>query len=129
MSKAFDTGGVQDLMSVLHETARRVADIRSAPRSAARRSHRAHRGELGGELAARRLWRWHFRSAVLVLLAVSLSACSQEIDYTPEQRSCIAQRYSAYDAKQINQCVDVCRVCMKGNVVTCNTSCRLRGAS
>jgi hypothetical protein len=127
MSKAFDTGGVQDLMSVLHETARQVADIRSAPRSAvgARRSHRARRGEL----AARRVWRWHFRSAVLVLLAVGLSACSQEIDYTPEQRSCIAQHYSAYDAKQINQCVDVCRVCMKGNVVTCNTSCRLRGAS
>ena len=67
--------------------------------------------------------------ALLVLLAVGLSACSQEIDYTPEQRSCIAQHYSAYDAKQINQCVDVCRVCMKGNVVTCNTSCRLRGAS
>ena len=69
------------------------------------------------------------RSAVLVLLAAGLSACSQEIDYTPEQRSCIAQHYSAYDAKQINQCVDVCRICMKGNVVTCNTSCRLRGAS
>lgn len=127
MSKAFDTGAVEDLMSVLHETARRVAGVRSEPRSAVRtqRSHRAHRGEL----AARRLWRWHFRSAVLVLLAVGLSACSQEIDYTPEQRSCIAQHYSAYDAKQINQCVDVCRVCMKGNVVTCNTSCRLRGAS
>jgi hypothetical protein len=76
------------------------------------------------ELAAR--WRG---LAGLLLLAAGLSACSQEIDYTPEQRSCIAQHYSAYDAKQINQCVDVCRVCMKGNVVTCNTSCRLRGAS
>lgn len=65
----------------------------------------------------------------LALLAAGLSACSQEIDYTPEQRSCIAQHYSAYDAKQIKQCVDVCRLCMKGNTVTCNTSCRLRGAS
>ena len=63
----------------------------------------------------------------LALLAVGLSACSQEVEYTPEQRSCIAQHYSAYDAKQINQCVDVCRLCMKGNIVTCNTSCRLRG--
>ena len=53
----------------------------------------------------------------------------QGSDYTPEQRSCIAQHYASYDAKQINQCVDVCRACMKGNVVTCNTSCRLRGAS
>lgn len=65
----------------------------------------------------------------LALLAVGLSACSQEIDYTPEQRSCILQRYSSYDPKQLNQCVDVCRLCMKGNMVTCNTSCRLRGAS
>jgi hypothetical protein len=65
----------------------------------------------------------------LALLAVALAACSQEMDYTPEQRACIAAKYSAYDAKQINQCVDVCRLCMKGNVVTCNTSCRLRGAS
>jgi hypothetical protein len=65
----------------------------------------------------------------LTLLAAALAACSQEIDYTPEQRSCIAQHYASYDAKQINQCVDVCRACMKGNLVTCNTSCRLRGAS
>ena len=65
----------------------------------------------------------------LIALAAGLSACSQNVDYTPEQRMCIAQRYAAYDARQINQCVDVCRVCMKGNTVTCNTSCRLRGAS
>jgi hypothetical protein len=62
-------------------------------------------------------------------LAMGLAACSQEMDYTPEQRSCIAQRYANYDAKQIGQCVDVCRICMRGNAVTCNTSCRLRGAS
>ena len=69
------------------------------------------------------------RLVCLMVLAAGLAACSQEIDYTPEQRSCIAQHYASYDAKQINQCVDVCRACMRGNVVTCNTSCRLRGAS
>jgi hypothetical protein len=63
------------------------------------------------------------------LLAMGLAACSQEIDYTPEQRACIAGHYASYDSKQLNQCVDVCRACMKGNTVTCNTSCRLRGAS
>lgn len=67
--------------------------------------------------------------AGLILMAAGLSACSQEVEYTPEQRSCIFQHYSSFDPKQINQCVDACRVCMKGNVVTCNTSCRLRGAS
>lgn len=69
------------------------------------------------------------RLVCLTVLATGLAACSQEVDYTPEQRVCIAQRYASYDAKQLNQCVDVCRMCMKGNVVTCNTSCKLRGAS
>ena len=69
------------------------------------------------------------RLVCLTVLAIGLAACSQEVDYTPEQRVCIAQRYASYDAKQLNQCVDVCRMCMKGNVVTCNTSCKLRGAS
>lgn len=63
------------------------------------------------------------------VLALGLASCSQEIEYTEEQRSCIAQRYASYDARQLNQCVDVCKACMKGNTVTCNTSCRLRGAS
>jgi hypothetical protein len=69
------------------------------------------------------------RLVCLLALAASLSACSQDVETTPEQRSCIAQHYSAYDPKSLNQCVDVCRLCMKGNMVTCNTSCRLRGAS
>lgn len=65
----------------------------------------------------------------LTLLAVGLTACSQEVEYTPEQRACIAEHYSSYDSKRLSQCVDVCRACMRGNLVTCNTSCRLRGAS
>jgi len=65
----------------------------------------------------------------LIALAAGLSACSQNVEYTSEQRMCIAQHYAAYDAKQLSQCVDVCKVCMRGNTVTCNTSCRLRGAS
>ena len=65
----------------------------------------------------------------LIALAAGLSACSQDVEYTPEQRMCIAQRYAAYDPKQLKQCVDVCKMCMRGNTVTCNTSCRLRGAS
>jgi len=65
----------------------------------------------------------------LLTLAAGLAACSQEIETTPEQQACIGRKYSSYDAKKLNQCVDVCRACMKGNTVTCNTSCRLRGAS
>ena len=70
------------------------------------------------------------RSLVLLTaLAAGVASCSQEVEYTDQQRSCIAQRYTNYDARQLNQCVDVCKACMRGNTVTCNTSCRLRGAS
>jgi hypothetical protein len=65
----------------------------------------------------------------LIALAPGLASCSQETEFTDQQRSCIAERYTNYDAKQLSQCVDVCRACMKGSTVTCNTSCRLRGAS
>jgi hypothetical protein len=67
--------------------------------------------------------------SVLAGLAIGLASCSQEqTGYTDTERKCIAQRYSAYDAKQLDQCVDVCRACLNGNVLTCNTSCKLRGA-
>jgi hypothetical protein len=81
-------------------------------------AERAHAGERAVRLR---------RLVCLLALTAGLTAC-QEVEYTPEQSNCIASHYAAYDSKQINQCVDVCRVCMKGNVVTCNTSCRLRGA-
>ena len=72
----------------------------------------------------------HLQSLVLLTaLAAGLTSCSREVEYTDQQRTCIAERYTNYDARQLNQCVDVCRACMRGNVVTCNTSCRLRGAS
>jgi hypothetical protein len=65
----------------------------------------------------------------LVVLALGFASCSREVEYTDQQRLCIAQRHTTYDAKQLSQCVDVCKACMNGNTVTCNTSCRLRGAS
>ena len=62
-------------------------------------------------------------------LAASLAACSQEAEYSNEQRACIAEHYTNYDASKLNQCVDVCKACLRGNTITCNTSCKLRGAS
>jgi hypothetical protein len=66
---------------------------------------------------------------ILLAVAIGLSACSQEPEYSEQQRVCIAQRYKAYDARQLSQCVDICKACMSGNTVTCNTSCKLKGAS
>jgi hypothetical protein len=68
-------------------------------------------------------------TGLLMAAAIGLASCSQEIEYTDQQRACIAQRYNSYDARKLNQCLDVCKTCMNGNAVTCNTSCKLRGAS
>jgi hypothetical protein len=67
--------------------------------------------------------------SLLTAFAIGLASCSQEDEYSDQQRVCIAQRYQAYDSKRLSQCLDVCIACMKGNVVTCNTSCKLKGAS
>jgi len=65
---------------------------------------------------------------VQMTIAASLAACSQEVEYTDQQRACIARRYGYFDAKKLDQCVDVCKTCMTGNDITCYTSCKLRGA-
>ena len=69
------------------------------------------------------------RSSVLIAVAIGLACCSKEDGYTDQQRTCIAQRHGDYDARQLSQCVDVCIACMNGTAVTCNTSCKLKGAS
>jgi hypothetical protein len=66
---------------------------------------------------------------VFVAVATGLASCSQEVEYTDQQRACITQRYNNFDARKLSQCVDVCKACMNGNNVTCNTSCKLKGAS
>ena len=66
---------------------------------------------------------------LLIIAAVGLGSCSQEQTFTEQERVCITNRFPGYNPKQMSQCVDVCKACMKGNVVTCNTACKLRGAS
>ena len=88
---------------------------------------------------SRRRWRdsvavrWLAPVAVIVvavaLVAFMIVHWRGEAGYSDEQRACIAQRYSQFDARKLSQCVDVCRACMNGNMVTCNTSCKMKGAS
>jgi hypothetical protein len=66
---------------------------------------------------------------VVALVALVLTYWSAEPEYSDQQRACIAQRYPNFDAKKLSQCVDVCKACMNGNTATCNTSCKLKGAS
>jgi hypothetical protein len=63
-----------------------------------------------------------------MLAAVLLTGCSNEPEYTDQQRVCIARLYKDYDTKQMSQCVNVCKSCMGGNTTTCTTSCTLKGA-
>jgi len=81
--------------------------------------------------AIRRLLLAGVAMVVVVLVAFMLiyGHASREVEYSDQQRACIAQRYTSFDAKKLIQCVDVCKACMSGNTVTCNTSCKLRGAS
>ena len=68
--------------------------------------------------------------SALLAITIGVASCSQDqAGYTEQERVCIAQRYTDYDAKRLSQCVDVCEACLKGTVATCNTSCKLKGAS
>jgi hypothetical protein len=61
-------------------------------------------------------------------MTLSLGACNETEQPTEAQQRCIASQYSAYNPKQLDQCVNVCKACMKGVTTTCTTSCKLKGA-
>jgi hypothetical protein len=73
--------------------------------------------------------------AVLILILVGTAAFillhwqSRAVEYSGEQRACISHRYKQFNPQSLAQCIDACKVCMKGSTVTCNTSCKLKGAS
>jgi hypothetical protein len=80
--------------------------------------------------------RFAVRWLVLAVLAVAAALATfmlfysrGEAEYSDEQRFCISQRWQQFDPKKLPQCLDVCKACMKGNSVTCNTSCKLKGAT
>jgi len=42
--------------------------------------------------------------------------------------ACATKLYSAYDPKNLEQCMAVCMACSNGVKTTCSTSCMLKGA-
>ena len=68
-----------------------------------------------------------FLIVALAVLVFALIYWRGQAEYSDQQRARIAQWYRKSDAMKLSQCVDVCKVCLTGNDVTCNTSCR-RGA-
>jgi hypothetical protein len=70
------------------------------------------------------------RAMILIILsAAALAACTPENnDVTGSIGSCARQLYSAYNPKDMKQCVNVCIACERGVTTTCSTSCTLKGA-
>lgn len=67
------------------------------------------------------------KASAFGLLAV-LAACSQDADMTGSVASCANKLYSPFNPKNLDECVNVCLSCERGTMITCSTSCRLKGA-
>jgi hypothetical protein len=69
------------------------------------------------------------RFAAMATLALVVVACSPEGEATGSSTNkCAAELYPAYNPKDMDQCVAVCRKCDRGTPTTCTTSCALKGA-
>jgi hypothetical protein len=69
------------------------------------------------------------RFIVLLLALMVMAGCQQETEVTGStSNKCVAELFSAYNPKNLNQCLAVCSRCDHGTAVTCSTSCKLRGA-
>jgi hypothetical protein len=66
----------------------------------------------------------------IVLSAAALASCTPESsnDVTGSVGNCARKLYSAYNPKDIKQCIAVCITCERGVMTTCSTACTLRGA-
>jgi hypothetical protein len=65
--------------------------------------------------------------AVTAAIALLLASCSEK-GGTDSTNKCATDLYPSYNPKALNQCVEVCVKCDRGTVVTCSTSCTLKGA-
>lgn len=71
-----------------------------------------------------------YRTIIALGAALALASCKSDDDVTGSTAAsaCIGKLYTAYNPKDINQCVAVCKTCNHGSTNTCTTSCTLRGA-
>ncbi len=67
----------------------------------------------------------------IMLSAVVLAGCKPDnnnSDITGAIDNCARKLYSAYNPKDLQQCIAVCISCQRGVMTTCSTSCTLKGA-
>lgn len=69
------------------------------------------------------------RLLAVILFALLTAACDPQQDITGSTPSlCALRSHSAYNPRDMNQCIAACKTCDNGNTVTCTTSCTLKGA-
>jgi hypothetical protein len=79
-------------------------------------------GSLSGAMTMRAM-------IAIMLSAATLAACTPENnDVTGSIGTCVRKLYSAYNPKDMKQCVGACIACESGVTTTCTTSCTLKGA-
>jgi hypothetical protein len=67
------------------------------------------------------------RLVAVIIFALMTAACDQQ-DITGSTTPTCPMRNYSYNPRDMNQCVNACRVCDRGTTVTCTTSCTLKGA-
>jgi hypothetical protein len=65
--------------------------------------------------------------AILIFYLLTFISCPQATAGDTTGAICPARR-PPYDPKSMKQCVDACVACDNGTIVTCTTSCTLKGA-
>ena len=68
------------------------------------------------------------RGVTVLPACLLLVSCSPEPEVKDSVSSCVAKLYSAYNPKDMKQCVGACIACDRGVATTCSTACTLRGA-
>jgi hypothetical protein len=73
-----------------------------------------------------------WKVAILVVAALALAGCwpssEPEVTGSTATSNCASNLYSRFNPKVMEQCVNACIKCERGNVTTCTTSCTLKGA-
>lgn len=57
-----------------------------------------------------------------------LASCSQEADTDNTTGGICPAKHPPYNPKSLKDCVSACIACENGTMVTCTTSCNLKGA-
>lgn len=71
--------------------------------------------------------RWMLVPFVVVVM-LGLAACEPETETTNSIKQCTAGLTGSVAPRNLDQCVETCKICEHGNTMSCTTACRLKGA-